>query len=268
MSELRVELLGGFTLISRRGGETVRLRLPTRKAEALVAYLAVIGTSVRRDVLSELLWGDVPRRQARHSLRQTLSATRAVVRGRHQSVIVTDGDLIGIGSPVSVDHTMVPRLLARGTPRSLTIACFLASGDFLAGLDINESEFDRWVSLERTRARHFAIEAHERYTDLVMRTGEPTEAVQAALRLVALDPLHEWGHRALMQIYADQGYLAAALRQYEVCAAILASELGVRPSVETEQLRRRLLMARGQHSSPPQREIAADSSLRRPSGDE
>ncbi|MGH3088622.1 MAG: AfsR/SARP family transcriptional regulator, partial [Rubrobacteraceae bacterium] len=46
----------------------------TRKATALLAYLAVSGTSARRDTLADLLWPQYGQKKARASLRRTLSA--------------------------------------------------------------------------------------------------------------------------------------------------------------------------------------------------
>ena len=51
-----------------------------------------------------------------------------------------------------------------------------------------------------------------------------------------LDPLHEPVHQALMQLYAQTGQQAAALRQYEECVRLLDAELGIRPDEETTGL--------------------------------
>ncbi|MDD9914138.1 MAG: hypothetical protein OXT01_05685, partial [Rhodospirillaceae bacterium] len=61
---IRLRLLGGFALTGTDGPP-----LPTRKAEALCAYLAVsAGQAQRRDKLAALLWPDRGDAQARHSL--------------------------------------------------------------------------------------------------------------------------------------------------------------------------------------------------------
>jgi TolB-like protein len=54
--------------------------------------------------------------------------------------------------------------------------------------------------------------------------------------LVALDPLSEFGQRALIRAYVRAGRRGEALRQYKSCAETLKRELGVAPDVETQSL--------------------------------
>jgi two-component SAPR family response regulator len=69
-----ITLLGGFLVRRPAGGA---ISLPTKKAQALLAYLAVPpGQAHPRDKLSSLLWGDMQEPQARASLRQAIFAIR------------------------------------------------------------------------------------------------------------------------------------------------------------------------------------------------
>jgi TolB-like protein/Tfp pilus assembly protein PilF len=65
-------------------------------------------------------------------------------------------------------------------------------------------------------------------------------AIRWALRILAVDPVHEPAHRGLMELYAAQGRHAAALRQYEQLRETLSRELGTRPEPETDALVRRI----------------------------
>ena len=60
--------------------------------------------------------------------------------------------------------------------------------------------------------------------------------LQSVQRWLALDPLHEPAHRALIRLYADTGDRAAALVQYRECVRALSRELGVPPLPETTAL--------------------------------
>src|SRR5713101_7466593 len=72
--KLSLTLLGGF---QARLEPSAAVSLPTRKVQALLAYLALPpGRTHPRDKLAALLWGDVPEPQARTSLRQALSMLR------------------------------------------------------------------------------------------------------------------------------------------------------------------------------------------------
>ncbi len=60
-------------------GEPVQV--DTRKAIAILAYLAMTGQPQSRDTLAALLWPEYPQKNARGSLRRTISALhRSLVR--------------------------------------------------------------------------------------------------------------------------------------------------------------------------------------------
>src|SRR5436309_15241552 len=64
----------------------VPLAVDTRKATALLAYLAVEGGVHNRDSLAELLWPDYASDRARAALRRTLSTLRSALGGRWVTV--------------------------------------------------------------------------------------------------------------------------------------------------------------------------------------
>src|SRR5262249_44307849 len=69
-------------------------------------------------------------------------------------------------------------------------------------------------------------------------------ALHTALRLLALDPLQEVVHRAVMRLQTALGRRDAALRQYQTCVAVLQRELGVEPEPVTKELYREILRER------------------------
>src|SRR5258708_35327855 len=72
MARLSVTLLGGFQARLEPGSAVA---LPTRKSQALLAYLALPpGRAHPRDKLAALLWGGIREESARGSLRQALFA--------------------------------------------------------------------------------------------------------------------------------------------------------------------------------------------------
>ena len=74
MRALQLNLLGQFECSQ---GVDERISLPTRKAEVLLAYLALVpGLRHPRERLINLLWSDRSEEQARNSLRQALSAMK------------------------------------------------------------------------------------------------------------------------------------------------------------------------------------------------
>src|SRR5215831_19234964 len=98
--------------------------------------------------------------------------------------------------------------------------------------------------MERQRLRDLARETLAKMVDGHMASGAHEQAAATARRLLAIDPLRESAHRALMQIYAAQGQTALALKQYQLCSDALQSELGVRPEAETERVYRSIQQKR------------------------
>src|SRR5204862_1946858 len=109
-------------------------------------------------------------------------------------------------------------------------------GPLLDGFRLAEKPFEEWLESERARLHELALDALRVSMDRHVEAGRIEPATQAALRLIALDPLQEDVHRALMRLYARQGRRAVALRQYQTCVAILQKELGVEPEPETKRL--------------------------------
>src|SRR5262249_28020102 len=113
--------------------------------------------------------------------------------------------------------------------------------DLLEGFQINESAFEEWLTRERERLRRLAVEALERLLGYEMVAGRVGSAVEVALRLLVLNPVHEAAHRSLIGLYALQGRRDAALPQYRTCAAALWRGLRVKPGPETERAYREVL---------------------------
>ena len=85
----------------------------------------------------------------------------------------------------------------------------------------------------------------------LIRRDHHRDALPFARRWVTLDPLHEHAHRGLMRIYAALGDRDGVRRQYRTCTDILAHEMDVEPSAETEALYRQLAAA--ELPAPPER---------------
>jgi len=242
MALLKIRLLGGFD--ARWSSGTV-LNLPTKKAQALLAYLATSsGQAEPRDKLAALLWGETSDHQARDSLRHALAALRKAlaVAGADPPLLRIRGQHVSLDpDPVEVDVVIFERLVSHATPQSLEDAAELYRGDLLLGFGLSEPLFEDWLVGERERLREMALEALARLLDRESRTGHTERAIRAAVQLLALDPLQEAVHRALMQLHARQGRRGAALKQYQLCVDGLQRELGMEPETETKALYQSLL---------------------------
>jgi DNA-binding SARP family transcriptional activator len=78
VSRVTLTLLGSPTLAE----DGVPIALPSRKALALLAYLAVTGTRHRRSAVAALFWPDSDRERSQNAMRYTLSLIRRALRRR------------------------------------------------------------------------------------------------------------------------------------------------------------------------------------------
>src|SRR5262245_4856227 len=243
MARLTLTLLGGFRARLDPGAP---LALPTRKAQALLAYLAMpLGVSHPRDKLAGLLWGNAVETTARTSLRQTLYALRKTLQGADPQPLRLDADSVALDpDAVTVDVDVFVQRMLEATSSGLADAVALYEGDLLEGLTVQEPPFEDWLLAERERLREVALEALARLLADQRAAGSTDAAIQTALRLLALDPLQEPVHRALMRLYAEADRRGAALRQYQLCVATLQREFRAEPDAETKALYQEILRRR------------------------
>src|SRR4029453_16347360 len=94
MARLTLTLLGGFRAHLDPGAP---LAFPTRKAQALLAYLAMPpGVAHPRDKLASLLWGNTMETTARTSLRQTLYSLRRSLGRADGKPLHADGNMVSL----------------------------------------------------------------------------------------------------------------------------------------------------------------------------
>lgn len=251
MDRLRLSLLGSFALHAADGR---LLRLPTRKAEALLAYLALEGhRPLRRDHLATLLWSGAEPASALASLRQCLSL---IGKACGPGWVHGDGRELQLAAErFTLDVSEVERALAATDVDTLAAAGAAWRGELLAGLALDEPGFEAWLHAQRQRLHEDALRLFERLGDGLVQAGRTEAALQATLRLLELDPLHEHAQRRLMRLYAQLGRRSAALRQYQVCVDVLRRELGTEPEPATRRLYHELLR------TPPADAAAAELPL-------
>ncbi|MGH7390927.1 MAG: ATP-binding protein [Candidatus Rokuibacteriota bacterium] len=241
-ASLVVNLLGGFSV--SRGGRDVSLSFKRRKTLALLGYLAAAPDRTHsRSKLAALLWGERGEAEARHALRQSLFELRTALARMGRDAVRADTELIGISrAGVTSDVAAFQRLASESAPAALEAAAALYRGDLLEGFSVGESGFDEWLGAERAHLHQRAIDVLRRLLGHCIDSGAREDAIAAATRLLALDPLDEPIHRTLIRLHAEGGRRGAALRQYEACVAILRRELDVEPEAETRELHRILLL--------------------------
>ena len=220
-----------------RDGEPVR-GFESRKALALLAYLAVEGQPVPRERLVDLFWEDKTEAQGRNNLNWVLHRLSTHLPGclqadRHTIQFLGEAEKCTYW----LDLDSFEELEAQSDPASLAAAVELYRGEFLEGLYLKGCpEFELWQVRERERWRRRAAGVLNQLVVHYGRQGEVEQGLRFVRHLLELEPWREEAHRGVMRLLALDGQRSAALAQYETCRRMLAEELGVEPSEATERL--------------------------------
>jgi DNA-binding SARP family transcriptional activator len=227
--------------------------IPRRKARALLAYLAVTQQSHSREALVALFWPEYGHRSGRSDLSRMLSSLRKTLGS---DFFLTDRESVALKREadlwIDVLHFRKQLEACRTTAgqdddcrQKLASAVELYRADFLAGFTLPDSPgFDEWQLLQTEALRRDLAWALDQLTRGYQVESDLARAIAFAQRWVSLDPLHEPAQRRLIALYAGNGQLAEAHRQYRVCERLLAEELGVEPQPETKQLYERIRKGR------------------------
>src|SRR5581483_1987517 len=194
------------------------ISVDTRKAIALITYLAVTRQQHSRDSLATLLWSENDQPHARAALRRTLSALNKALKGQWLD-IERETLALDFQADIRVDVYDFRSLLAEcsthGHPvsevcsaciRPLTEVTALYQDDFLAGFSLRDSPgFDDWQFYQADTLRREFASALERLTRCHSALHQFETAITYARRWLAQDKLHEPAHRQLMLLYAWAG---------------------------------------------------------------
>ncbi|MEA2844132.1 MAG: hypothetical protein QOJ69_1803, partial [Actinomycetota bacterium] len=130
----------------------------------------------------------------------------------------------------------------RALPEAV-LARSITAEPFLVGAE------GEWADAVRRRLVDVRVRALDAVARSAIGTGELRMALEAAQELVALEPYRDASHVLLMEAHRAAGNRGEALRAYGRARHVLAEELGVDPSPETEALYRSLLNE--EHGSVP-----------------
>lgn len=242
MTHLRLSFLGPPEVLY--AGQA--LTFPTRKALALLVYLAVEGGIHPREKLLALFWPDSNPGRGRGTLRTTLAYLRRAlntVAPSSDEYLIIESDMLGFNftSDFALDLHIVAETGKSSQIPQLEAAAQAYRGDFLEGFSLPDAPaFDEWASFQREKWHH----QMNRILDWLSQQQSEARRYEAGLataaRWIAHDPVNEAAHRRLMQLYAISGHRTAALQAYAACQMILETELGLEPSAETRALAERI----------------------------
>ena len=230
------------------------LRLETRKALALLAYLSLSHQSPSRETLAAIFWPDFDQKHSLTNLRRSLFS---LARSLPPELLETDRERIGLRKAAWLridadefrellsaarEHSHSPGVLCPDCVSTVEKAVAIYKGDFLEGFNLKDCPgFDEWQFYQRESLRSEYAQALEKLAVYNQGQGEWEEAIRYARSWVALDRLNETAQRTLIGLYNQSGQRSLALRQYENLVDLLHNELGQAPEAETLSLYQSLL---------------------------
>jgi DNA-binding SARP family transcriptional activator len=122
--------------------------------------------------------------------------------------------------------------------RALAAAATAAN---LARRPLLPAEHGLWVERRRDELRAILLRALDVLVDGLAGGQFDHDAVRYASEALALDPYRESSYVRLMRLHMIRGNRAEALRVYERCRRLLADDLGVEPSPQTDAVYREVL---------------------------
>jgi len=223
----QLALLGGFEL--RLYGKPVTL---PHGAQRLISFLALRRRALMRLFVAGSLWTDATESQANSSLRSALWRARA-----DAPVIDATSTHLSLAPWVEVDvagsAALLKRLLDDATPpEAEEVLALSEAGDLLPDW------YDDWLIVERERERQRRLHSLEAACLRLAGARRYAEAIEAGLAAVAVEPLRDSAHCAVIRAHLAEGNLVEASRQYVQFRDMLREHLGTVPSPQMHGLLR------------------------------
>lgn len=242
MGELRIRLLGGLDV------EGVALKdLGSRKSRTLIKMLALgRGAVMSTDRIVDALWAegnDLPERPVDQvgvlvsRLRRVLGSDRFTRTDAGWALRVDWLDLDELAGQVELATSFLRAGSTDAARAAAAEALVLGGGELLA-----EEPDAPWALTERAVAARLVHQARSVAAEAGWQSGDLAAAAGFAEALLDDDPYDEGALRLLMRAHGAAGSPAAALAGYARVRVVLADELGVSPSPETEALHEAILL--------------------------
>ena len=222
------------------------------KGQAILRYL--IAQPKHRetaDMLMTVLWPEDAPEAALHKLRIAVSALRCSLNRNFASepgggYILCKDQVYQLNPSVALqsDVDEFLALYQAGQQASSSAAavvlyeeaCRLYTGPFLA-----EDLYTDWSAMQREELSQAYVAMCGKLAEFNLENGRYKEAATWATAILKVDQCDEEAYCQLIRTYAAEGRRSDALRQYQRCQRVLAEELGVQPTPETQKLLHMLL---------------------------
>ncbi len=218
------------------------MRLPLKRAVALLAYLGFDTGPVPRAHLAAMLWPDADEARGRTRLRRLVYTIDRALGG---GILSAGNDGLALDTrTVEIDALrfarFARRVVATATFDENTLMearrwVVHARRPLLQGIVFGSEVFEDWLKAASIEHEHLLARLLECLIDALGRRSEFAAALDLAESLIALDVYREPSYVLLMQLHALQGHSAGLEASYSRCAEVLRAEFGIRPGPHTER---------------------------------
>lgn len=238
---IRATFFGKFLL---RYGDSAIENIKSQKSLELLAYLLFRPETHSRESVAGLIWGDhATTEQSRKYLRNTLWQLQKDLAPQmpdEMAFLATDARSISLNPAISIStdieefesayeevRDLDGALLSEQQASNLRRAMELYTGPFLGGW------FSDWCLVQRERSQHMALLILDKLMNNAANKGEYEAGILYGERILRFDRAREVTHRNLMILFYLAGDRSSAVRQYQLCEAVLKEELDISPSERT-----------------------------------
>ncbi len=261
MSQTSIQLFGRFCV---RRDEQVVAGFEAHKAQELFCYLLLNRHKpVFREHLASLLWPDTATAQSKKKLRQVLWHLQSALGSQnepvHDRLLLVEPERVQINAEADfwldvvtfektfeLVHSVAGQDLDAQEVQALRHAVQLYQGPLL------EDCYEDWCLHERERLQNMYLAMLNKLMSYYEAHHDYDPALLYGMHILSHDRAHERTYCKLMRLHYLNGNRAAAIRQYEQCAAALEEELGVKPSKRTIALYKQILADQLVESEPGQ----------------
>jgi YVTN family beta-propeller protein len=249
-----------------------RVEFPSQRERAVLGVLLLhAGEVVSVDALIDGVWGEAPRRNARHLVHEYVSRLRtgldgaALITTRAPGYVV-ERDACELDVARFAELTRAARGALEANEPEQALASFeealaLWRGDVLCDLEL---EGDARVSAARLDDERRAVQSER--IELALALGRHHQLIPELERAVAAEPLDERLRGQLMLALYRDGRQADALARYRDGRRALVEQVGIEPGAELRALEQAILRQDPALALPPADEgsVSADATSTEP----
>jgi DNA-binding SARP family transcriptional activator len=273
MSNLQITLFGCVRVSHNNWLTEVKL---TRDTQALFAYLLLQRHRIHsREVLAGIFWGEHTQEKSHGSLNTALWKLKKLLEpeGIPAGTYLISSHSHEVGFNRESQYWLDVQVFEEKTNYLLTSDWQTAneshaqelqkSLEFYQG-ELLEGFYENWALYERERLRGLYLKSLIYLLHYYGFHRMYEQALAYGQQILDVNSLREEIHRAMMRFYVGNGQRALALRQYEICQATLAQELGISPMEDTQALYTQIFTETDNSGSPMNsgEQVSFDEALR------